>query len=142
MAELGRGGLTVRLSIPPKDSRMLSLIFRPGPGATTLAVALSLSALAVPAAAQPTQQPDRAQTIPHASTNGKVLGGVKKGTDAAGRGMDRAGDATLSGVNKASESASRPVRKFGEWLGTKLERGPGGGASASSRKKGAAAEAP
>lgn len=121
---------------------MLSLIFRPGQGATTLAAALSLAALALPAGAQPTQPSDRAQTLPHASTDGKVLGGMKKGADAAGRGMDRAGDATLRGVNKASESASRPIRNFGEWLGGKLERGPGGGAPASAHRKGAAAEAP
>ena len=121
---------------------MLSLIFRPGPGATTLAAALSLAALALPAGAQPTQQPERAQSIPHASTDGKVLGGMKKGTDAAGRGMDRAADATLNGVNKASESASRPIRRFGEWLGGKLEHSPGRNASAPASRQGAGAEAP
>ena len=106
------------------------------------ALALALAA-ALPAAAQPAQAPDRARTIPAPAQDGKVLGGIKKGTDAAGRGMDRAGDATLDGVNRASESASRPIRNFGEWLGGKLERGPGGNASTSGpKKKGAAAEAP
>lgn len=105
---------------------MFSPSFRPGRVATTVATALSLTAFALPASAQPTQAPQRAQTIPHPSTDGKVLGGMKKGTDSAGRGIDRAGDATLSGVNRASESASRPIRNFGEWLGGKLPKGPGG----------------
>lgn len=103
---------------------MFSLIHCPGRGAGTLATALCFALLALPAAAQPGQEPQRAQTFPQPSTGGKVLGGMKKGTDAAGRGMDRAGSATLNGVNRASESASRPIRNFGEWLGGKLPQGP------------------
>lgn len=96
-----------------------------GPGTGLLAAAaLALASAALPAFAQPSQPPQRAQTLPQPSTDGKVLGGVKKGTDAAGRGIDRAGDATLKGVNRASEAASRPIRNFGEWLGGKLPKGP------------------
>lgn len=73
------------------------------------------------------EQPRAAQTLKKPATDGKVLGGVQRGTDAAGRGIDRAGDAALGGVNRASESASRPIRRAGDWLGGKLERGPGGG---------------
>lgn len=105
---------------------MFSPIFRPGRVATTLAPILSLAVFALPASAQPSQESQRAQPLPHASTDGKVLGGMKKGADAAGRGIDRAGDATLNGVNRAAESASRPIRNFGNWLGGKLPKGPGG----------------
>lgn len=103
---------------------MFSLTPRPGRAAGTLATALCVALFALPAIGQPRQEPQRAQTLPHPSADGKVLGGIKKGTDAAGRGMDRAGSATLSGVNRASESASRPIRNFGEWLGGKLPQGP------------------
>ena len=114
---------------------MFSPIFRPGLAATTVAAAFFFIAFALPASAQPTQESQRAQTLPHPSTDGKVLGGMKKGTDAAGRGIDRAGDATLSGVNRASESASRPIRNFGEWLGGKLPKGPGGASGQAGGKR-------
>lgn len=106
------------------------------------AVALSTSALALAGllplhtSAQPAQPSDRANTIPQPSTDGKVLGGIKKGTDAAGRGVDRAGDATLNGVNRAADSASRPVRNFGNWLGDKLERGPGAASRRAAERSG------
>lgn len=70
--------------------------------------------------------PERANTIPRPSTDGQVLGGIKHGTDAAGRSMDRAGDAALSGVNRASETVSSPIRRWGESLGRILDKGPGG----------------
>ena len=117
---------------------MLFLPFHPRRAAASLAAAFAaLAFTASPALAQQPQDAQRAKTLPQPSTDGKVLGGIKKGSDAAGRGMDRAGDATLSGVNRASESASRPIRNFGEWLGGKLERGPGGAARNAQDKPGA-----
>ncbi|MDA7419121.1 hypothetical protein PGB34_22340 [Xenophilus arseniciresistens] len=116
----------------------------PRPGlmaAGLLAAAFALGGLPLQAAAQSIQRPQRAATLPQPSTDGPVLGGIKKGTDAAGRGVDRAGDATLSGVNRAADSASRPVRKFGNWLGDKLERGPGA-ASRRANERAAERQAP
>lgn len=74
-------------------------------------------ALVLPVAAQA----QRADTPP--PRDGTVLGGAKRGADAAGRGVDRAAGATRRGVDNVSERASRPVRRAGESLGRKL---PGG----------------
>ena len=85
--------------------------------------------LPLAAAAQNTDSPPRAQRVQraHAHTSppreGTALGTLERGTDAAGRGVDRAGDATRRGVDNVSARASRPVRSAGESLGRKL---PGG----------------
>lgn len=102
--------------------------FRCSSQSLLLGLGLCAASLMLPAQAQPAQA-EPAQTLKRPSTDGKVLGGVKRGTDAAGRGIDKAGDATLRGVNRASESAARPVRNVGESFGRKLEQGPGGGRS-------------
>jgi hypothetical protein len=54
---------------------------------------------------------------------GKVMGGVERGSNAAARGVTRADNATRRGVSSVSERASRPVRNVGESIGRKL---PGG----------------
>jgi hypothetical protein len=50
----------------------------------------------------------------------KVLGGIGRGADATGRGIERAGNATRRGVDTTAERASAPVRRWGESLGRKL----------------------
>lgn len=78
----------------------------------------------------------------HPSQGSKVLGGMQRGTDAAGRGIDKAEKATRRGVNRVSESASRPVRNVGESFGRKLEQGPGGGRARAPATTGPKAEGP
>jgi len=51
---------------------------------------------------------------------------VQRGTNAAGRGIDRADDATRRGVDNVSRRASRPVRNVGEAFGRKLAPGSSG----------------
>jgi hypothetical protein len=58
-----------------------------------------------------------APTKPHDS---KVLNGIGRGADAAGRGIGRASDATRRGVDHTAERASAPIRRWGEALGRKL----------------------
>lgn len=71
-------------------------------------------------------QAQRAHTIKSPSRSGKVVGSVQSGTNAAGRGVDRADAATRRGVNNVSEKASRPVRNVGEAFGRKLSPGSSG----------------
>jgi hypothetical protein len=88
--------------------------------------AVLVLALGLPAAAQAqgADNPQRAQTLkPPPPREGTALGSAKEGADAAGRGVDRAENATRRGVDNVSERASRPVRRAGESLGRKL---PGG----------------
>jgi hypothetical protein len=67
----------------------------------------------------------RAHTL-EAPRHGRVLGGVERGANAAGRGINRADAATRRGIGNVSEKASRPVRKVGEAFGRKLARGSSG----------------
>jgi hypothetical protein len=50
----------------------------------------------------------------------KVLGGIERGSDAAGRGIERGAHATRQGVDHTAERASAPVRRWGEALGRKI----------------------
>ena len=85
-------------------------------------------ALPMAASAQNANDPpaaQRAHTLKAPPQNGKVLGGIQRGSDAAGRGIDHADSATRRGIGNASERASRPIRNFGESLGRKLPGGQG-----------------
>jgi len=87
----------------------------------------ALCALPVAAATQGTEHPVKkgAQTThAHASTgsDSKVLHGIQRGTDAAGRSIYHADAATRRGIENTSERASAPVRRWGEALGRKLPR--------------------
>lgn len=89
-----------------------------------LVLALGLPAAAQAQGADNRPRAQRAQTLkPPPPREGTALGSAKKGADAAGRGVDRAENATRRGVDNVSERASRPVRRAGESLGRKL---PGG----------------
>jgi len=99
----------------------------------SLAVAMS-AMLCMPglAQAQSADNPPKAQrahTLKSPSRSGKVVGSVQRGTNAAGRGVDRADAATRRGVNNVSEKASRPVRRVGEAFGRKLSPGSSGRAA-------------
>lgn len=50
----------------------------------------------------------------------KVLSGIGRGADAAGRGIAHGADATRRGVDHTAERASAPVRRWGEALGRKI----------------------
>lgn len=50
----------------------------------------------------------------------KVLSGIERGSDAAGRGITHGADATRRGVDHTAERASAPVRRWGEALGRKI----------------------
>ena len=50
----------------------------------------------------------------------KVLGGIERGSEAAGRGIERGAHATRRGVDHTAERASAPVRRWGEALGRKI----------------------
>jgi hypothetical protein len=84
---------------------------------------LPMAASAQNANDPPTAQ--RAHTLKAPPQNGKVLGGIQRGSEATGRSIDHADSATRRGVGNASERASRPVRNFGESLGRKLPGGRG-----------------
>jgi hypothetical protein len=84
---------------------------------------LPMAASAQNANDPPTAQ--RAHTLKAPPQNGKVLGGIQRGSEAAGRSIDHADSATRRGIGNASERASRPVRNFGESLGRKLPGGRG-----------------
>ena len=86
-------------------------------------LALPMAASAQNANDPPTTQ--RAHTLKSPPQNNKVLGGIQRGADAAGRSIDHADAATRRGVNNTSERASRPIRNFGESLGRKLPGGHG-----------------
>jgi len=110
------------------NTRILSVV-------RLLALAGSAAVLgaALPAAAQPEgNDPPRAQrahTLKPPAQDGKVVGGMKRGTDAAGRGIDRAEDATRRGINRGAEAASAPIRRVGEAFGRKLAPGSSGHAT-------------
>ncbi|MGO4605473.1 hypothetical protein AB4142_03995 [Variovorax sp. 2RAF20] len=106
----------------------LSNIFR------TSLVAAMAAALWLPVGAQAQSadnppQARRAHTIKSPSRSGKVVGSVQRGTDAAGRSVNRADAATRRGVTNVSEKASRPVRNVGEAFGRKLSPGSSGRAA-------------
>ncbi len=96
----------------------------------SLAVAMA-AALWMPAGAQAQSadnppQAQRAHTLKAPSRHGKVVGSVARGTNAAGRGVNRADAATRRGIGNVSERASRPVRNVGEAFGRKLAPGSSG----------------
>jgi hypothetical protein len=97
--------------------------------AVTMAAALWLPAGAQAQSADNSPQAQRAHTIKSPSRSGKVVGSVQRGTNAAGRGVNRADAATRRGVNNVSEKASRPVRNVGEAFGRKLSPGSSGRAA-------------
>lgn len=91
--------------------------------AAAFAVAAAAFVLPGAAAAQSTDNPPQvqpAQTLKAPPRDSKVIGGMERGTNAAGRGIGRAENATRRGVNNASERASQPVRRVGEAFGRKL----------------------
>lgn len=100
----------------------------------TFRVSLVLSAalalwLPMGAQAKSADNPPKAQrvhTLKAPARNGTVVGSVQRGTNAAGRGVNRADAATRRGVNNVSEKASRPVRNVGEAFGRKLSPGSSG----------------
>lgn len=76
---------------------------------------------ATPNSEPKTQHQPAPKAQPH---EGKVLGSIARGTDAAGRGIERAGEATRRGVDHTAERAGAPMRRWGEALGRKLGIGP------------------
>jgi hypothetical protein len=109
--------------------------------ACAVSLAAWLALLPLAAAAQNANDPptaQRAHTLKSPPQNGKVLGGIQRGTDAAGRSIDHADSATRRGVNNTSERASRPIRHFGESLGRKLPGGNRRGAPPSVGPQGSA----
>lgn len=66
---------------------------------------------------QPKHSHSKAKAAPH---DGKVLGSIERGTDAAGHGIERGASATRRGVDNTAERASAPVRRWGEALGRKI----------------------
>lgn len=86
----------------------------------------TLSAAAPPDGNDPPQAHQRAHTLKPPAQDGRVVGGVRRGTDAAGRGIDRAEDATRRGINRGAEAASAPIRRVGEAFGRKLAPGTSG----------------
>ncbi|MBT2335781.1 hypothetical protein J7E49_17935 [Variovorax paradoxus] len=91
------------------------------------AALLLLSAAAVHAqSADSPPQAQPAHTLKPPPQGSKVVNSVQRGTNAAGRGIDRAEGATRRGVNNVSEKASRPVRRVGESFGRKLAPGSSG----------------
>ena len=93
---------------------------------TAMVAALWLPVGAQAQSADNPPQAQRAHTLKSPSRSGKVVGSVQRGTNAAGRGVNRADAATRRGVNNVSEKASRPVRNVGEAFGRKLSPGSGG----------------
>lgn len=98
------------------------------PSSPRICIALAALLLAGAAAAQAPNtdkpSPSRpAQTIKPAPKT-KVGDSIQHGTNAAGRGISRADNATRDGINRGSEAASRPVRNLGDSLGRKLGLGP------------------
>lgn len=53
----------------------------------------------------------------------KIGGAVKKGTEAAERGVHKAAQATERGLKKGGEAAAHGVGKAGEWVGEKMQQG-------------------
>lgn len=89
-------------------------------GAALLALTLAGAAMAQQPAA-PAAPKKSSHTTPH---YGKVGDSIQHGTDAAGRGLAHADQATRRGIDKGSEAASRPVRNLGDRLGRALGLGP------------------
>ena len=98
-------------------------------------LAFAAACLLLPTAAVHAQSADnppkaqRAHTLKAPPQGGKVVSSVQRGTNAAGRGIDRADSATRRGVNNVSARASRPVRNVGEAFGRKLAPGSSGRAA-------------
>lgn len=115
--------------------RNISLMIRTPLSRTTLGAGLALASLLwLPAVsqAQSADNPPKAQrahTLKSPSRKGTVVGGMQRGTNAAGRGVARADSATRRGVGYVSEKASRPVRNVGEAFGRKLSPGSSGRAA-------------
>ncbi|WP_286657801.1 hypothetical protein [Variovorax fucosicus] len=84
--------------------------------------ALVLSPLAAQAA------DDHARPAP-AGSQSKPLQSVKRGTDAAGRSINRADHAARRGIATGSERASAGPRRVGEAFGRKLAPGSSGRAA-------------
>ena len=97
--------------------------------AAVIAATLWLPATAQAQSADNPPQAQRAHTIKAPARNGKVVGSVQRGTNAAGRGVNRADAATRRGVSNVSEKANRPVRNVGEAFGRKLSPGSSGRAA-------------
>jgi hypothetical protein len=115
--------------------------------ARVLAAGLVFSALPCAALAQETSEAaPRASTHSHATakpathSGNKVLDGIGRGTDAAGRGIAQGSDATRRGVDHTAERASAPVRRWGEALGRKIS--PYGASHAAAPSTGPQASAP
>ena len=98
-------------------------------------VAAVLLALTLAGAAMAQQK----QATQPSSRYGKTGESIQRGTNAAGRGVANAEQATRSGINKGSETASRPVRNLGDKLGRSLGLGP---AHSGPPPKGPQSEAP
>jgi hypothetical protein len=85
-----------------------------------LGAALLLPVFAIAQSADNPPKAQRAHTMKAPPPNGKVLGGIEHGTNAAGRSIDHADAATRRGIDNTSERASRPLRHVGEAFGRKL----------------------
>lgn len=65
-----------------------------------------------------------------AGSNSRPIQGMKRGTDAAGRGIYKADNAARRGIAHGSERASAGPRRVGEAFGRKLAPGSSGRAAA------------
>ena len=113
------------------------------PSAHVLAACLVFSALPCAALAQGSSEPaPKSGTYSHATTThgNKVLDGIGRGTDAAGRGIEHGAGATRRGVDHTAERASAPVRRWGEALGRKIS--PYGASHSTAPSTGPQASAP
>jgi hypothetical protein len=64
-----------------------------------------------------------------AGSNSRPIQGIKRGTHAAGRGIQKADGAARQGIASGSERASAGPRRVGEAFGRKLAPGSSGRAS-------------
>lgn len=102
------------------------------PALALVALVFATATWPLAASAQSSDNPpraERAHTLKSPSRKGKVVGGVQRGTDAAGGGIARGDAAARRGISRGSESASRPVRNVGEAFGRKLSPGSSGRAA-------------
>ena len=84
----------------------------------------ALLVLTLAGAAMAQQQNAASQQQQSSHRYGKVGDSIQGAENSAGRGVANADAATLNGINKGSEAASRPVRNLGDSLGRKLGLGP------------------
>jgi len=117
------------------------------PSARLLAACLVFSAVPCAALAQDSSEAaPKASSHSHAAakpathSGNRVLDGIGRGTDAAGRGIAHGADATRRGVDHTAERASAPVRRWGEALGRKIS--PYGASHAAAPSTGPQASAP